>query len=298
VLLRLGRHAQAERHLKASAQRALSVGGRPHCPDPLDLELAEIRTGAAAAVRRGLLLGLAGDRDQELDLLRQAIRQSPQDLALRQRLGKLLLEGGDLEGAQEQLIEALRLSPDNPEVHVGLGVAAAHRGQFSDAEDHFRRALEISPNSMHYRMQLGLALQQQGRCDRAVEFYASVLQAEPTHRQALLQRSACLAKLGKPNAAGRDMAQLLDAHPPDNLGERLRLASMLLSLGQDNTALRHFRIVVESSAPTPLRAQAHLLIGQVQLRRNQRTSAEESFRRAVELDPRLAASLPAEPPAG
>jgi tetratricopeptide (TPR) repeat protein len=292
VLQRLGRSAEARSHFQDAARRALSVGGRPQCADPLDLELAELRTGAAAAMRRGMLLSLAGSAGEEVELLRAAIEQSPRDAALRQRLGAILLEAGNLEGAEEQLTEAVGLAPDDPEILVALGVTAARRQDFETAVDHFRAALGINPESVHYRMQLGQALRQLGRCQEAVERFTEVLDAEGTHRQALLQRSACLADLGRSREAGLDMARLLDSYPPDDLEERLRLASMLLSLGEDETALRHFRMVAESPAAPPVRAAAHLLIGQVQLRRGQDHAAGESFRIALSLDPRLADRLP------
>lgn len=292
MLQRLGRSAEARSHFQQAARRALSVGGRPQCADPLDLELAELRTGAAAAMRRGMLLSLAGNADEETKLLRAAIEQSPSDAALRQRLGTILLEAGDLEGAEEQLTEAVALAPRDPEILLTLGVAAARRQDFETAVAHFRTAVEINPESVHYRMQLGQALRQLGRCQEAIEQFSEVLDAEGSHRQALVQRSACLADLGRSREAGLDMARLLDSHPPDDLEERLRLASMLLSLGEDETALRHFRIIAESPAAPPVRAAAHLLIGQVQLRRGQNRAAEESFRLALALDPRLADRLP------
>jgi tetratricopeptide (TPR) repeat protein len=296
VLLRLGRRAEAQRHLDAAGGRARSVGGRPQCHDPLDLVLAEIRTGSAAALRRGLLLGLAGDPDEELRLLTRAVGSSPSDAVARQRLGNLLLQRGELEAAREQLTEAARLSARNPEILVSLGVASARLGRYEEAEESFRAALEINPGSAHYQMQLGLALQQQTRCLEAVELFDAVLTLEPAHRQALLQSASCLARLGRTEEAGRRMARLLDAHPPDDPGERLRMASMLLSLGEHAIARRHFSIVADSDAPAEVRAQAHLLIGRVEMEEGDRAAAAASLDRALALDPALAAAPPGQPP--
>jgi tetratricopeptide (TPR) repeat protein len=287
VLQRLGRSEEAERHLQRTAGRTLKIGGRPHCPDPLDLELAELRTGTAAAVRRGLLLGLAGEGAQELDLLRKAVEDAPDDAVARQRFGSLLLRRGNVDDAVEQLSEATRLDPENPEIHSTLGIAFIRQQRPGEAEKSFRRALEIRPDSLHYQLQLALTLQQQGRCGDAVSVYSSILDQEPAHRQALLQRAICFNELGRLAEAGSDMGLLLDLHPPDDPAERLRLASMLLSLSGDDRALRHFEVVAASKASPQVRAQAHILIGQVQIRRGDRAAAEASFQRAASLDPSL-----------
>jgi tetratricopeptide (TPR) repeat protein len=287
VLLRLGRKDEAQIHLDRVADRRLKVGGKAGCPDPLGLQLSELRTGSAAAVRRGLQLGLAGGGTQELELLRQAVEENPQDSKGRLRLGSLLLGRGELEAASEQFTEAASHDPENPEINSALGVALMRMGRADQAEEQFRRALAIHPDSSHYQLQLAAALQRQDACAEAVDLYAQVLANEPAHAQALLERGLCLGKLGRISEAGRDMSLLLQFHPPEDPAQHLRLASMLFSLGEEERAVSHFEAISTSDAPAEIRAQAHILIGRVRLLRGDTQAAELSFRAASALDPNL-----------
>jgi len=288
VLIRLGREDEAIPHLTRASERSLSVGGRPDCRDPLGLDLAQLRTGSAAAIRHGLQARLAGEAGQELDLLRRAVKTAPNDPQAHQRLARLHFQRNELATARTHFAEAVRLTPGNPELQGGLGSVLLRLERYSEAERHFRLALDVRPNSIHHRLQLALTLQRQERYQEAIAAYTVVLESEPTHKRALLQRGMSFAQLNRPREAGRDMGLLLDLHPPEDPAQHLRLASMLLSLGEDDRALDQFNTIVDSSAESSIKAQAHLLIGQVRMRRGDTVGAQESLQRAVELDPRIA----------
>jgi tetratricopeptide (TPR) repeat protein len=292
VLMRLGRDEEATPHLDFAGERSLSVGGRPNCPDPLDIQLADLRTGSAAAMRRGLQLGLAGEGAQELELLLQAVENDQNDFKSRQRVGNIFLQRGDLEAARDQYQEAVRLAPDNPELHSNLGVVYTRMGESGLAEERFRAALAIHPDSSHYQLQLAATVQTRGNCQEAVDLYSRILAIEPAHRLALLQRGLCLSKLGRISEAGDDMALLIQVHPPEDPAQHLQMASMLFSLGHEEEAVRHFQSIATSEATAAIRAQAHVLIGRTHLMRGDQQEAERSFRTASQLDP----NLPQPPP--
>jgi tetratricopeptide (TPR) repeat protein len=287
TLMRLGRRAEADQQLLRVASREHKVGGRPYCPDPLDRELGELRTGAAVYLRLGLAARLAGNSEQELELYRRAVEIAPVDAVARERLGAALFQQGDSEAARAQYEEAVRLAPDKAALRSGLGVVLTRLGSLAEAESHFRRALELHPASNLYRFQLATAMQRMERCDEAIWLYSQILKIEPPHREARLQRAVCLVRTGRGQEAARDLGTLLDLHPPEDPTEHLRLASMLLSLEDDQRALRHFVAIAESEASSEIKARAHLLIGQVRLRHGDRPGAEQSFSAAIELDPTL-----------
>ena len=83
---------------------------------------------------------------------------------------------------------------------------------------------------------------------------------------------------------------MLDDHPPSDPSERLRLAAMVMTLGDVQRALRHFLAIRELDVPAATKAQAHLMIGQSRVMLGQFLEAHKSFEAALEIDPQLQAA--------
>ena len=285
ILLRLGRHQEARVHLERATSRAVSVGGRPTCPDPLDAQLAELESGAVAHLRRALMAANAGNNEREIAGYRKAVEIAPDDPVARQSLGSVLLRAGKVGEAYLQYAEAVRLRPRDPNLHSDLGVIAVRLGNLDEAERHLRRALDLLPESTYFQLQVASVVQRLGGCAEAVELHDRILVAEPWNRQARLQRALCLARLGRSDEAAQELGGMIDLEPPEDPSERLQLASLFLSVGDLKRALRHSEAVLVLEAPAGIKARAHLLIGQVRLRRGDRAGAAESFGAAAKLDP-------------
>ena len=293
TLLRLGHKEEGEDQLRRAAGREVSAGAVPGCADPLDAELAELKTGVAAHLRLAREANYAGDVVRELDEYRKAVAADPGDAVARQGLGSGLFRSGAFEEAHLEYAEAQRLSPESPGLHSDLGIVAVRLSRLEDAERHFRRALELDPDSVLYRLQLASLARRRGRCAEAIALFDAVLATEPANRQARSQRALCLAQLGRQAEAASELANLIEEQPPEAPAERLQVAALLLSLGGSETALGHFRAVLARPAPAQVHARAHLLIGQVHLGRGEAQRAAESFGAAVRLDPGLAEEVTA-----
>src|SRR5690606_14182359 len=65
--------------------------------------------------------------------LREALRQSPDNIPLRQHLAESLLERGFADQAEQEYRQALSLAPRDPSLKVGLARAFFQQGKDSEA---------------------------------------------------------------------------------------------------------------------------------------------------------------------
>ena len=68
-----------------------------------------------------------------IDAMREAVRMSPDNAALRRHLGDLLLQNETYEEAENEYRHALKLSPDNAGIKLGLAEAFFLQGKNSAA---------------------------------------------------------------------------------------------------------------------------------------------------------------------
>src|SRR5258708_3967528 len=71
--------------------------------------------------------------EDAIQALRQALKQSPNNLALRQHLGEMLLSLGRATEAEAEFREALMDRPDNAELKSGLAQAFYKQNKLSHA---------------------------------------------------------------------------------------------------------------------------------------------------------------------
>jgi transitional endoplasmic reticulum ATPase len=117
--------------------------------------------------------------DPEVERLRDAVRQRPEDPSLRQRLAELLLDRGALAEAEDEFKEALRRAPDSAPLKLGLARVFHRRGKVSAAlvvvEDLLGDAgAPAAAHLLHARI-----LFQMGEPERAVEAYRRARAADP-----------------------------------------------------------------------------------------------------------------------
>src|SRR2546421_443002 len=71
--------------------------------------------------------------DNALEVLREALRISPQNLPLRQHLADTLLSLGRADEAEREYRQALTCSPDNERIKLGLADSFFQQGKSSQA---------------------------------------------------------------------------------------------------------------------------------------------------------------------
>jgi tetratricopeptide (TPR) repeat protein len=85
-----------------------------------------------------------------------AVRQHPDDVALRVEAGRILGDAGNIDGAVGHLDVALDRAPGDPEVSILLGELEQRRDNAPDAYVSFRRAVALAPRDV--RAVAGLAI--------------------------------------------------------------------------------------------------------------------------------------------
>jgi SpoVK/Ycf46/Vps4 family AAA+-type ATPase len=127
--------------------------------------------------------------DEALQALREALRSSPNNLALRQHLADTLLGYGRFEEAEKEYRDALELAPNSLALKFGLARAFQQQGKHSHAlvivEDLVKSAnAPARALLLHARLLLGIGEVQQAvtQYRRAVEVDRSVADAEFARR--------------------------------------------------------------------------------------------------------------------
>ncbi len=287
TLRRLGRLEEAEAHLRQADWKRLNFGRWLGCSDPLVARLTELTTGAPAHLLRAAQAAFKGLPEIELAEYRRAVEANPDDAVARANMGTVLYGRGDLTGAAEHYRQAVRLAGDSASYRHDLGQILLELGSTGEAVALFQSAVELNPRFKDAHLKLADIHLRGGRFKEAVVHCRGVIAVDPLHRQARVQLAMALLRLGDRDQAILELGRLMDDHPPEDLGERLRLATLLAQLGDLDRAMQHFIAVSELDAEPTVKAMAHTRVGQVRMQRGEIPAAIESFHAALELAPEL-----------
>jgi tetratricopeptide (TPR) repeat protein len=94
----------------------------------------------------GVVLSAAGQSDDAIRHLREAVRLEPDFATAHNRLGLALNRRGDLAGSTAQLAEVVRLMPSSAEAHANLAVSLAKEGKNAEAIAEFSQAVLLNPS--------------------------------------------------------------------------------------------------------------------------------------------------------
>src|SRR5688572_25577013 len=118
--------------------------------------------------------------DDNLKLLRDAVRQSPENMPLRRHLAESLLNAGRAEEAAKEFRDALAKWPNEPDLKLGLARAFDRLGKDSEAIVVVESLLTRSdPPGAAYVLHARL-LARAGEVERAVRAYKRGIEADPS----------------------------------------------------------------------------------------------------------------------
>jgi tetratricopeptide (TPR) repeat protein len=126
---------------------------RPKAPgaEPTPLEAAEEHRKLAALVQKAVGERTAGQFDEAIRDLRQAVELDPENPDLHQELGITFLLLKDWARARVEYLETIKDDPTEAESHNGLGYALEKLGQIEAASTEFRIAMRLDPDDPRYR---------------------------------------------------------------------------------------------------------------------------------------------------
>jgi len=189
-----------------------------------------------------------GKRTEAAELNSQILKADPEDNDARGLAATLLLDRGDISKATAELENLVTRAPDNAVAHYNLGRAYVARGQSAQARQQFQKALEIKPDYILAR--LTLAQMEVGQ--------------------------------GEYEAALKSAREILERFDRNNSSARLIEAAALAGQKKygDSKALLNAMVKVSPSSP-----EIHYQLGAVALAESRYKDAEDSFKRAYELNP-------------
>jgi serine/threonine-protein kinase len=259
-------------------------------------------------VRARALLG-AGDEARAERLLRDALRQRPQEAALHVTLGQLLEDQGRGEAVEcyaaaralrpelgALLAEALARTgradeglalaeylaaeqPHNPWRHFVRGNVLLFRRQYKEAEAAYDEALRIKADYPRAHFNRGMALLDQGRYKEAGEAFHQAATLRPDLAAPYLNLGTALRRQNRLEEA-EAMYRKAIALDPDDPAPHNDLGDALFARGKLPEAELAFRKAI---ALRPDFAQAHYNLGVVLYFRNKPEAAEAAWRETIRL---------------
>ena len=272
-LRRLGKVERARVHLEQRGVREVAV------PDPLAARLADLSTLAAFRLVRALAAKEEGFSAAEL-------------------LGTTLSLLARVSGAVEQLEQVLagwpeeRLGADAAQrarLHYAAGALRVHRGQDDQAVRHFRAAIALAPDLLDARVKLANVLARRRAYPEAVAQLSIALERDPGLSEARIKRAASLLAIGRPREAARDLERL-EISQPHNPEVRFRFAVALEQLGRQRQAVDRYLAAARLETSVAQQALAHYRAARLLRALADPRAARSHYRRALELQPSLAAA--------
>ena len=189
-----------------------------------------------------------GKRTEAAELNSQILKANPEDNDARGLAATLLLDRGDISKALGELQAVVTRAPENPVAHYNLGRAHVARGEWAQAKQQFQKAIELRPDYILAR--ITLAQLEIGR--------------------------------GEYEAALKGAQEILEKLDRNNLNARLLESAALAGQKKYGDSKALLNAMVKASPSSP---EIHFQLGMVALAENRYKDAEDSFKRAYELNP-------------
>ncbi len=220
-------------------------------------------------------------------LYERLIRAQGSSYQLHFNLGVLYGRIGDLDRSMEELSRAIELSPNAVEARIAMGLTQELAHRPAQAQAHYEEAIKLDPlNPRLYYHAARAAITQDHTAD-AIRYYETVLDLAPDD----LDTMVALVRLWISDRE-YDKAQRFLAAKLETFGGHPELYLMLGLLYREAKApyeaLHAFEHAVELQDDS---AQAHFYLGAQLERLDAKTTARQSFRRAIALDPNYADAL-------
>lgn len=234
-----------------------------------------------------------------LDELVAAVRENPDDLALRVRLAQALSLAGRRNEAVKQYESILKVKDDHAPALAGLGTIALREKDYKTAEKYYRQVIEIaakdseSANSAGLEQAyfyLGTAIMEQKRYEEAAGYFKEALRLKRDSSTTHYLLAVCLRELELPEAYRESLGNTLlfdPAHPEANYD----YGRILLAEGDEAGAAEHFRISANAAPNVEIPRKALEALGPWEKRMETARGLEKSDRGRALVEARVAAAL-------
>ena len=268
----------------SAAQFGLAVAyRRKGLVEEAQTELAKVEERDAKfpglRLEKGRLAEASGDMEAAAMSYRDALKESPNDAALKSRLGAVLMLTGKLNEAETQLREVLVAQPYSAEAEHYLGRIELERGQLQTAREHFLRALRLESDSGLYRMYVAWVALELNEMTTALRELDQALKLDPTLGDAYWLRARIRIRAGTVRDALADLRKAIELNP-NRIDAWAAMGECHYQLGQTKEAIADFQKAVGGD---PERGYWWYRLGRLQLDEGQRAQALTSLNSATAL---------------
>jgi tetratricopeptide (TPR) repeat protein len=217
------------------------------------------------AFQRGLKALKENRLEDALADFTAAEREQPENARIRNFRGILLVQTGKNGEAAAEYQEAIRLDPHLEDAYRNLGFLRWTEHQLEPAREELRRAVELAPDDSFAHYYLGLVELDARQYERAFHELETSRQPLPANPDFLMKAATGYAALGLREDAKKVLQQLINL--PLNSAQSLGVASLLLSIHENTSAIKILQTLSKNYGPAPLAwaqfdlALAYLLSG-------------------------------------
>lgn len=193
-----------------------------------------------------------------------------------------------IKEAVAHMDRAIGLDPSRESNYLDVGMMLMHDNRFNGALVAARKAVEVAPHSYKAYRFLGLAQAKMGELKAAEKTYAQAVELNPKDQQSLLGLASAQVDDGRIDEAEATFAKVISYFPKDaNL--YLQYGRMLLTYRGANGSkieTRAVDLLRKAIALDPSLAEAHYLLGNLDLTKGETGKALPELELAVKLDPK------------
>lgn len=215
-----------------------------------------------------------------------AVARPHSSVSIQQKIARArhLLEAGSNDEAIAILREVLREDPENGDAHLLLGSALALVPQRSEALKELQKAVELQPSSALAHFTLGTAQARFGDPDAAKQSLRNTLQLDPKFAEAHVSLAMILAQQHELASASKHLTRAIEVYgnTPAAAQSHYLLAQILIDQNAPDHALAELDRAV---ALRPSYAEAFVSQGLIRKWQHNDAAAIAAFKKAVALAP-------------
>lgn len=189
--------------------------------DFLNTEPASDEAPVDRLYRRAAEAANRGRTAEAIHRYRELLAMQPGHVPARSALAGLLEAAGDPDEALDQLSQALRTAPDDAALLISRGAIYGRLKRYADAEADLRRALRHDPESVEGHLALALTLWRRGLPHEAAEILRRATTLEPDNATAHYYLGEALNQAGDYSGACAALARSTELAPRAARGWRL-----------------------------------------------------------------------------
>jgi tetratricopeptide (TPR) repeat protein len=243
--------------------------------------LAENPADAQAHVLKGSILSRRGDFAGAIAEFRAVLRQEPQNVPVLLYLAGAHLQNNKISLAEDTYKRILETDPNQRGARFGLAEIYGRKEDLASAREQLEVLLEVNPNDTKALMALGDAALLAGDRDAARKYFSRLAVLQPNSVAYNDYKRGMLSRLeGKRGEASSLFEKALEADP-DFLPALNQIVDMLVRDEAMDKALDRCREQIEKRPQNP---GYYVLLGKLQVAREDFNGARLSFGKALEID--------------